>query len=629
MKNGRNRQEVKTGFILLVTAAMLLMSILAGAETVTWNNVSGGLWNAYTNWTPVGVPVPGDNVVVNNAGANTVLLNSAATINTLTIGDDSNLTLGSGQLTLTSAIPMVLYNLTISKAGDGSGTVKSLPAVIDCGTSCNAVFEKGSIVTLTANPSAGSLFNGWTGGDCTGTDVCYATMNADTNIIATFTNFIVPSASFTASPSVNLNVKFTDTSTGDPTSWLWNFGDGATSTLQNPIHTYLGTGTFNVSLTAFNSYGSDTKSVMITVTSTTADLLLSPVPANELGEAITVLANRPASDAIPNVAANVNTFVNDVSGVFAKTTPKRYSLDSFKTYTDAEFAGIATNPAFFKDNAYPSNSRYGGTTIVYYLYNNVSELPALFTSFGHAFMTFTSIGGKTYGLIYRASYAPWSELIGRVELSKLFPTRYDSSMYGFCHELGHTMGLGSPEWYGVTLTDNSEILPNLGSYSLRAAYPMDPMTSPVTWNGIQFNAFNSWLISNNANHQIDMWQVFSNLPKVIKVRIVDALGNPVSGASVKVYEALKNQVAPGGTTGLVNYYVQTDMSLPEALLQDTLSDANGEVVITRDFSTRLAKMIKAWSGAKSGGVFMEVVELEEQWWKYWNIDSYTKTITVQ
>ncbi|WP_394298280.1 PKD domain-containing protein [Methanosarcina barkeri] len=48
-----------------------------------------------------------------------------------------------------------------------------------------------------------------------------------------------PVAAFTASSTSGktpLKVKFTDTSTGSPTSWFWNFGDGAKSFHQNPIH---------------------------------------------------------------------------------------------------------------------------------------------------------------------------------------------------------------------------------------------------------------------------------------------------------------------------------------------------------------------------------------------------------
>jgi len=70
-----------------------------------------------------------------------------------------------------------------------------------------------------------------------------------------------PTAGFTASPregEAPLNVQFTDTSTGSVTSWLWNFGDGSTSSAKNPSHTYSGAGTYTVKLTVTNSYGSDT-----------------------------------------------------------------------------------------------------------------------------------------------------------------------------------------------------------------------------------------------------------------------------------------------------------------------------------------------------------------------------------
>ena len=69
-------------------------------------------------------------------------------------------------------------------------------------------------------------------------------------------------ANFTASPTKDmapLTVTFADTSLGGPTSWSWDFGDGATSVSRNPVHTYADVGTYTVSLTATNAYGSDTK----------------------------------------------------------------------------------------------------------------------------------------------------------------------------------------------------------------------------------------------------------------------------------------------------------------------------------------------------------------------------------
>lgn len=52
---------------------------------------------------------------------------------------------------------------------------------------------------------------------------------------------IPPVADFTATPltgAESVKVTFSDTTTGDKTSWLWDFGDGTTSELQNPIHTF-------------------------------------------------------------------------------------------------------------------------------------------------------------------------------------------------------------------------------------------------------------------------------------------------------------------------------------------------------------------------------------------------------
>src|SRR5205085_5656593 len=53
-------------------------------------------------------------------------------------------------------------------------------------------------------------------------------------------------------------VAFTDTSKGTITNWWWQFGDGGTSTLQNPVHKYGDTGYFKVSLVVANSGCSDT-----------------------------------------------------------------------------------------------------------------------------------------------------------------------------------------------------------------------------------------------------------------------------------------------------------------------------------------------------------------------------------
>jgi hypothetical protein len=84
------------------------------------------------------------------------------------------------------------YSLTVSKTGTGAGSVTSAPAGIDCGATCSAAFSSGTGVQLTATPDANSTFAGWSGA-CTGTDVCFVTMNDTKTATATFTAIPVAS----------------------------------------------------------------------------------------------------------------------------------------------------------------------------------------------------------------------------------------------------------------------------------------------------------------------------------------------------------------------------------------------------------------------------------------------------
>ncbi len=83
------------------------------------------------------------------------------------------------------AVP-VDYQLSVSTAGDCSGTVTSSPAGIDCGSDCDEVYAEGTVVNLTATPDEGCRFAGWSGdADCSdgsvtmdGSRMCVATFNA-------------------------------------------------------------------------------------------------------------------------------------------------------------------------------------------------------------------------------------------------------------------------------------------------------------------------------------------------------------------------------------------------------------------------------------------------------------------
>ncbi|WP_292381693.1 PKD domain-containing protein [Methanosarcina sp. UBA289] len=103
----------------------------------------------------------------------------------------------------------------------------------------------------------------------------YINVISENDSVASNPDYIVPTTAFSGTPTVGstpLTVSFTDQSTGSPTAWRWNFGDGSNSTDKNPVHKYSKSGLYSVALTASNANGSDalTKTSYIYVSNTLA-----------------------------------------------------------------------------------------------------------------------------------------------------------------------------------------------------------------------------------------------------------------------------------------------------------------------------------------------------------------------
>lgn len=83
-------------------------------------------------------------------------------------------------------MPPSTWALSVAKAGDGSGAISSDPShVLYCGEACFTNVERGSEVTLYAEPDPGSTFEGWFDG-CSGTEPCRLTISRDTQVNALF-----------------------------------------------------------------------------------------------------------------------------------------------------------------------------------------------------------------------------------------------------------------------------------------------------------------------------------------------------------------------------------------------------------------------------------------------------------
>jgi Beta-propeller repeat/Divergent InlB B-repeat domain len=77
-------------------------------------------------------------------------------------------------------------SLTVVRAGNGLGMVTSDPAGINCGQNCTMFGPSGTSVTLQAVPGTGYIFEGWSGGGCSGTGPCVLTLNSAMTVTASF-----------------------------------------------------------------------------------------------------------------------------------------------------------------------------------------------------------------------------------------------------------------------------------------------------------------------------------------------------------------------------------------------------------------------------------------------------------
>ncbi len=192
-------------------------------------------------------------------------------------------------------------------------------------------------------------------------------IGADQHVLIDYVlvDIIPPEAEFSGTPTAGLSpltVQFQDESTGGiPTSWLWDFGDGFTSTQPDPPHTYTSSGFYTVSLTVTNAYGFDTISKLDYIT-------VDYIPP------VAGFSGLPTSGASPLVVD-----FTDESTMGAATSWQWYFGDSW-TSTEQDPSHTYTAPGTYSVSLLVSNA-YGSDQLWRTNYIEVGPGPPLLAEF--------------------------------------------------------------------------------------------------------------------------------------------------------------------------------------------------------------------------------------------------------
>jgi len=162
-------------------------------------------------------------------------------------------------LILDGSTSSVKANLTFNSTDGDTSTIGHVPDGIP--VTFGVTDGTGSILPAEGNLTMGMNRTTFTSAG-TGTSIITATVDGvEVPVPVRVTGAMpLPVPDFTATPRSGpapLEVTFTDLSQADPIAWNWSFGDGSFSTLRNPVHTYVSTGNFTVSLNVTNASGSD------------------------------------------------------------------------------------------------------------------------------------------------------------------------------------------------------------------------------------------------------------------------------------------------------------------------------------------------------------------------------------
>lgn len=279
----RPGDHVFTGNVVPTTSGVVLVNgTITGGSGQVLVGSGGTLGGTGTVWRPV--TVAGGGTLAPGIGAGTLTI-----CNALTLSSNANFVVELGppsdQVAVTDVVTLQNANLVLSW------------------TTTPPAGAQYTIINLTGGELIDGEFAGWGEGTTqtvNGVSFAITYWGGDYNdavLTVVSGGGSPPVASFNASQVSGvapLTVDFTDTSTGSPTSWYWNFGDGYTTTSPNPSHTFAA-GTWTVSLIASNAHGASSPF-------TTNITVITPQQSWENAYGVAADGSDPDGDGLSNLA---------------------------------------------------------------------------------------------------------------------------------------------------------------------------------------------------------------------------------------------------------------------------------------------------------------------------------------
>ena len=382
-----------------------------------------------------------------------------------------------GSNTTSQTVTISCPALTVATAASGALTICSGSSVTLTATAGFASYQwynaAGAIPGATAPTlpitSSGSYYVISTNGTCSYTSTS-KTVTVNALAIASYTNVVS-----------GLSVAFTETATGE-TSYAWNFGDGTTSTLPNPSHTYMMTGVYTVTLLVSGPCGNNTFTQTVNLSCPSLSIGISTASTSICaGSSTNLIASASFTsyqwykDGFAIIGATSPLYSATASGIYlvigSNASCSYTSSNTTITVVPAATAGftytasgstIGFNETAIGETSYSWNFGDGGTSTVAnpnYTYASIGSFVVTLTATGACGSSTTS---QTIIIV-----CPTASITASAAGST-------SLCLGSSVALTASSGFGSYQWYNGTLAISGATSPNYvastaGAYSVMAS----------------------------------------------------------------------------------------------------------------------------------------------------------------